>query len=516
MSERRQAIAVLALNTLAFTICFAVWVMNGVMVTFLVEQKVFVLDKAQIGWLLGLPVLSGSILRLPVGMATDRFGGRAVFPVVMLIAAAGAVLASYANGFASLAAASLLFGVAGTGFAVGIAYTSIWFPMSQQGTALGIFGVGNAGAAITSMAAPFLLRALTDGGAAVDRWRLMPRIYAAALVVMSLIFVLAAHDRKVEHARTRTLRQQLAPLKSARVWRFGLYYFLVFGAFVALAQWLIPYYLNVYAVSLATAGLLAAIFTLPSGVIRALGGWLSDKVGARTCMYWVLGTCAIGCLLLAVPRMDITSPGEGVMADGKGTVTAVSPEAIVVGEKVYPLRVRADEPEAREGTLVWPTTRFWQEPAVKVGDQVERKQVLARGVTHIYFQANIWVFTFLVFVVGIAMGIGKAAVYKHIPEYFPKDVGVVGGLVGVIGGLGGFFCPILFGYLLRSTGLWTMTWVFLFVISVVCLLWMHVAIRRMLRERAPRLAERMDSTAEPDGGGEAAPEGTASVPAGGR
>jgi MFS transporter, NNP family, nitrate/nitrite transporter len=489
----RRPVVILGMNTLAFTVCFAVWVMNGVLVTFLVENKVFAFDKAQIGWLLGIPVLSGSIFRLPVGMATDRLGGKVVFPIVLLLAAGGALLASYADGYGSFVAASLLFGLAGTGFAVGIAYTSVWFPMKQQGTALGIFGVGNAGAAITSLLAPTLLRRLTNGGQDLDRWRTFPRIYAAALVVMAIVFVLVARNKTAEHARTRTLRQQLAPLGNLRVWRFGLYYFLVFGAFVALAQWLIPYYLNVYSVSLATAGLLASIYTLPSGLIRALGGWLSDRLGARTVMYWVLGICVLGCLLLVVPRMDITSPGEGVQAAAGGTVTEVTRTEIVIGARRYPIRAgAAPAGQGEEGTLILPTSRFWQEPVVRVGDHVAKKQLLARGVTHIYFQANIWVFTALVFLIGVAMGIGKAAVYKHIPEYFPRDVGVVGGIVGVIGGLGGFVCPILFGYLLRGTGLWTTTWMFLFGVGLVCLVWMHLVVRRMLRARAPHVAEKID------------------------
>ncbi len=519
MTDRRP-LTVLGMNTLAFTVCFAVWVMNGVLVTFLVENKVFAFDKAQIGWLLGIPVLTGSIFRLPVGMATDRFGGKIVFPIVLLLAAAGALLASFADGYGSFVLASLLFGLAGTGFAVGIAYTSVWFPMKQQGTALGIFGVGNAGAAITSLLAPTLLRRLTDDGQHLENWRTLPRIYAVALVAMAILFALVAKNRVVEHARTRTFRQQLAPLLSIRVWRFGLYYFLVFGAFVALAQWLIPYYLNVYSVSLATAGLLASIYTLPSGLIRALGGWLSDKLGARTVMYWVLGICVLGCLFLVVPRMEISSPGEGVQAGAGGTVTEVTATEVVVGDRRYAIQPRAGlPPAAQEGTLILPTSRFWQEPVVRVGDRVTKKQVLARGVTHIYFQANMWVFTALVFVIGVAMGIGKAAVYKHIPEYFPKDVGVVGGIVGVIGGLGGFVCPILFGYLLRGTGLWTTTWMFLFLVSLICLVWMHVVVRRMMRAKAPHLAEKIDEGHEYDREHDREPEhagAPVAAPTGGR
>lgn len=491
MNERGKAGTVLTMNTLAFTACFAVWMMNGVLITFLVENKVFAFDQVQIGWLLGIPVLTGSLLRLPVGMATDRWGGRVVFPIVMLAAALGALALSFADGYTGFVIGSLGFGLAGTGFAVGIAYTSVWFKKQHQGTALGVFGVGNAGSALTSMGAPLLLRWLTDGGKHLDNWRMLPRLYAALLVAMTLLFVVLTENKKVEGATRRTLAEQLRPLRQLRVWRFGLYYFLVFGGFVALAQWLIPYYVSVYGASLATAGLLAAIFSLPSGLIRALGGWMSDKLGARTTMYWVLGACAVGSLLLIVPRMDITSPGESVMARGKGTVTAVSPEAITVGTTTY--RLQQMPPRRALGDdLIWPHLERWQTPAVQVGDPVVRKQLLARGVTHIIFQANIWVFTGLAFLVGIAMGIGKAAVYKHIPEYFPRDVGVVGGLVGVLGGLGGFAGPILFGYLLRGTGLWTSCWMFFAALSLLCLVWMHLVIRRMVRRRAPEVADHME------------------------
>jgi NNP family nitrate/nitrite transporter-like MFS transporter len=135
---------------------------------------------------------------------------------------------------------------------------------------------------------------------------------------------------------------------------------------------------------------------------------------------------------------------------------------------------------------------FGQQPIVEVGDEVSRKQLLAKGETHIYFQANIWIFTALVFVIGILMGIGKAAVYKHIPDYYPNDVGTVGGIVGVLGGLGGFVCPILFGYLLKGTGIWTTTWMFFLALSVGCLVWMHWTIRKMTLKHAPDLAHEIE------------------------
>ena len=298
---------------------------------------------------------------------------------------------------------------------------------------------------------------------------------------MAIVFYLLTTNRKPEAASRRNLIQMLKPLRNLRVWRFGLYYFLVFGGFVALAQWLVPYYVNVYSVTIITAGLLTSIFSLPSGVIRALGGVLSDRFGARSVMYWVLTITAICCFLLLFPKMNIESPGSGIMARTGGTVTAVTDGEIRVGDDAYtvkPVVVR----EVEETDLVLlPLIDSWHEPRVEVGDQVVKRDLLARGITHIYFQANIWVFTALVFIIGIAMGIGKAAVYKYIPEYFPSEVGVVGGIVGVVGGLGGFVCPIIFGRLLKSFGLWTTTWGFFLIVTVISLVWLTLVIRRNSR-----------------------------------
>ena len=265
-----------------------------------------------------------------------------------------------------------------------------------------------------------------------------------------------------------------------------------------MAQWLIPYYVNVYTLSIASAGLMASIFTLPSGVIRALGGWLSDKFGARKIMYWVFGLCLACSVLLIVPRMDIYSPGGGVMSLSKGVVQDVTADTIKVDSKTYTYNPKGPTQDVvkEEGLLILPTAESWQEPVVAKGDTVGKKELLAKGVTHIFFQANVWIFTGLVFVIGIMMGIGKAAVYKHIPDYFPEEVGVVGGIVGVLGGLGGFFCPIIFGYLLRGTGLWTTCWMFFSVLILVCLVWMHRVIQKMMKEKVPELMTQMENGAK--------------------
>jgi len=490
-----KAVKAMLASTFAFLVCFACWTLNGVLVTYLVDNQVYRFDKAQIGWLLGVPVLTGSLVRLPLGVLTDRHGGRIVFTVLLFLSAVPMYFVSHCDSYSDFLLASFGFGLAGGGFAVGIAFTSVWFRQEHQGTALGIFGAGNAGAALTSIGGPQLLRVLTHGGENLEAWRTMPKIYAAGLVVTAVLFYLGTNTKIVDAGKAKTLRQQLAPLKHVRVWRFGLYYFFVFGGFVALAQWLIPYYVSVYTMPIALAGLLAASFSLPSGLVRALGGVISDKFGARRTMYWILAVSVVALVALLVPRMEIESPGEGVMAVRDGVVTAVSPTEVVVGDHNYPVTARRGRlpADTDKGLLVWPVSKSWQEPIVEVGQRVKKKELLARGVTNIFFQANVWIFTFLVMVIGVTTGIGKAAVYKHIPTYFPRDVGVVGGIVGVIGGLGGFFLPIVFGYLLKATGLWTTTWLVLLVLCATCLVWMHVVVTRLIEREAPGLSREMEA-----------------------
>jgi len=471
----------LFLNTTAFTIFFAVWMLNGVLVTFLASNQVFDWGPVEIGWLIGIPVLTGSIFRLPAGMLTDKFGGKPVYGALFFICAVPMYLLSYADSFLTFALCSFGFGLAGVSFAIGIAYTSVWYPKKNQGTALGIFGAGNAGAALTLAFAPTLLNTLTDNGGNIEGWRQLPVYYAALLVAMGVLFLIFSENKRPPNVG-RNMAIMLQPLKDVRVWRFGLYYFLVFGCFVAFSQWLVPYVVNVYYLPLVTAGILAALFSFPSGVIRAAGGWMSDKWGARAVMYWVLGLSVVISLMLIAPKMEINSPGEGILAQRPGVVTEVTNTRIVVNDQIYRLKQSDTNFENLDDSImVVPTKDIWQEAVVEVGQEVKRRELLAKGVTRIYFQANVWIFAGFVIALGSVWGIGKAAVYKHIPDYFPEQVGVVGGMVGVLGGLGGFFCPIIFGYLLEWTGLWTSAWMFMFVLSIICLLWMHQTVMKMSR-----------------------------------
>lgn len=396
---------------------------------------------------------------------------------------------SLVDSFWGFALCSFGFGLAGVSFSIGIAYTSVWYPSEWQGRALGIFGVGNAGAAITTLCAPTLLNYLTNNGQNLEGWRQLPIIYAVAMIVMGIIFLLVAENKKPK-SYAKSFKEMMTPLNNMRVWRFGLYYFLVFGCFVAFSQWLVPYFVNVYYLSLVTAGILAASFSLPSGVLRALGGWMSDKWGARVVMYWVLGGSVLISAALIAPKMDVFTPGKGVMAKRAGVVAQVMSDRVKINGNVYHFSPKSKrEPIMKEAHHFWPQKSVWQEPVVKAGDPVVKKQLLIKGRTHIFFQANIWIFATLVILIGSIWGIGKAAVYKHIPTYFPEEVGVVGGMVGVLGGLGGFVCPIIFGYLLEATGIWTSCWAFMFLISTACLWWMHRVISRMMKAEAPKLAD---------------------------
>jgi len=403
----------LFLNTTAFTVCFAVWMLNGVLVTFLASNQVFDWGPVEIGWLMGIPVLTGAIFRLPAGMLTDRFGGKPVFGSLFFICAVPMYLLSYADSFLEFAVYSFGFGLAGVSFAIGIAYTSVWYPKKNQGTALGIFGAGNAGAALTLVFAPTLLNTLTDNGANIEGWRQLPVYYAAMLAVMGALFFIFAENKKpVAHGRNMTA--MLQPLKDLRVWRFGMYYFLVFGCFVAFSQWLVPYFVNVYYLPLVTAGILAALFSFPSGVIRAAGGWMSDKWGARVIMYWVLGLSVLISFMLVIPKMEIYSKGEGILAQRPGVVTEVTDTGITVDDKVYQLRQSEKEFEdLDDGIMVLPTKDTWQEAVVEVGQEVKRRELLAKGITKIYFQANVWIFAGLVIVMGSVWGIGSRGRGRH-------------------------------------------------------------------------------------------------------
>ncbi|TDE37898.1 nitrate/nitrite transporter [Antarcticimicrobium sediminis] len=418
----------LGLSTISFTACFAVWTIFSIIGIAIKDE--LGLSEAQFGILVATPILTGSITRLFLGVWTEKYGGRLVFSAQMILTALATWALTLADSYTTYLIAALGIGLAGGSFIIGVAYVSRWYDAGHQGTALGIFGAGNVGAAVTKFVAPFVMVAYG--------WHGVAYVWAAGLAIIGVIFFLFAKDdpelvdRRKRGVRAPSMAEQFAPLRNLQVWRFSLYYFLVFGAFVALALWLPHYMIDVYSLDVKSAGMAAAVFSLSASLFRAYGGHLSDKFGARAVMYWTFGFSMILLFMLSYPPTDYVIQGKN-------------------------------------GPIAFSTSM------------------------------GLWPFIAVLFALGFFMSLGKAAVFKHIPVYYPNHVGAVGGLVGMIGGLGGFILPIGFGALLDLTGVYTSCFALLFTLVAVALGWMHLSIRAMERsaqgealDRLPALPEMQD------------------------
>lgn len=410
MPTRYDQTSALSLSTLAFTVCFAVWTIFAI-IGVQIKQDMGLTDT-QFSLLVGTPILTGSLIRLVLGVWADQYGGRPIFMAVMLSSAFFTWCLTYADTYNMMLLTSLGVGIAGGGFVVGIAYLSKWYDKARQGTALGVYGMGNIGAALTKFVAPFVMVAYG--------WHIVVKVWAVALVIMALLYWVMTKDepliaaQKASKAAPKTMREALQPLKKLQVWRFSLYYFFVFGGFVALALWLPRYYVGVYDMNIKQAGMLAALFSVAGSLFRAVGGYMSDKYGARVVMYWTFSVCVICCFLLSYPATDYVIHG-------------------IKGDIAFTLKL------------------------------------------------GFVPFTLILFVLGFFMSMGKAAIYKHIPVYYPDNVGSVAGIVGLIGGLGGFILPICFGIMNDHLNVWTSCFMLMFVIVSIALVWMHITIVIMER-----------------------------------
>ena len=398
-NQEYRAWSVLIMSTLAFTVCFMVWMMFAVIGVPIKQQ--LGLNETQFGILVATPVLTGSLIRLPLGMWTDKFGGRIVFFVLMLATVVPIWLISYATEFWHFLVIDLFVGLAGGSFTVGIAYVARWFPKQRQGLAMGIFGAGNTGAALTKLLAPVIVVGYG--------WTMVPRVYAVLMLVTAIVFWFFTYSEPSHKVGKHvTLREQLAALKDPKVWRYSQYYSIVFGGYVALALWMTKYYVSEYGFDLKTAALLAAAFSIPGGILRAIGGWFSDRFGAHTVTWWVLWISLLCLFFLSYPQSDIT---------------------------------------------------------IKT----------VRGPVTFHFGLDATVFTVILFTLGVVFAIGKASVFKYISDDYPKNIGVISGIVGLAGGLGGFLMPILFGALVDLTGIRSSAFMLMFGIVWVSLMWMYWA-----------------------------------------
>jgi NNP family nitrate/nitrite transporter-like MFS transporter len=396
-ARSRQALSVLVVSTLAFTVCFMVWMMFGVIG--IPIKKALNLNATEFGLLTATPVLTGSLVRVPLGIWTDRFGGRIVMTLLMALTVPAIYLMAYATQFWHFITIGLFVGLAGGSFSVGTPYVARWFPKNRQGFAMGVYGAGNSGAAVNKFIAPAIVVAAG--------WSMVPQVYAAVMLGTVILFWLFSHSDPAHLVPSNvSFTEQLKALKDPRVLKYCQYYSIVFGGYVGLALWMVQYYVGEYGLDIRVAALLAACFSLPGGVLRAIGGWLSDKYGAHSVTWWVMWVSWICLFLLSYPQTDFT------------ILTVNGPATFHIG-------------------------------------------------------LNVYTFTALMAVLGVAFAFGKASVFKYIANDYPTNIGAISGIVGLAGGLGGFLLPILFGALMDLTGVRSSAFMLLYGVVWVSLIWMY-------------------------------------------
>src|SRR5574343_934567 len=410
LQHKRQAWSVLIVSTWSFTVCFMVWMMFCVIG--IPIKKMLDLNATQFGLLTAMPVLTGSLVRVPLGIWTDRYGGRIVMAVLMAVTVPAIWLMSYATAYWHFLTIGLFVGLAGGSFSVGTPYVARWFPKERQGFAMGVYGAGNSGAAVNKFVAPALLVAFG--------WTMVPQVYAAIMLGTVIIFWLFSHSDPAHRVSSNVkFMDQLQALKDPKVLKYCQYYSIVFGGYVALSLWMVQYYVGEYGLDIRVAALLAACFSLPGGVLRAIGGALSDKYGAHSVTWWVMWVSWICLFLLSYPQTDFTI-----------------------------------------ATVNGPTT--------------------------FHIGLNAYLFTGLMFILGIAWAFGKASVFKYISDDYADNIGAISDIVGLAGGMGGFVLPIMFGVLMDLTGIRSSAFMLLYGVVWVSLIWMYFTEVRKTRVLGPQ------------------------------
>lgn len=406
-TQRSKANSILISSTLSFTVCFMVWMIFAVL-GIPIKEKLG-LSQTQFGLLAAMPVLSGSLARVPLGIWTDRYGGRIVFFCLMLFCVPAVFLLQYATSYWQFLALGFWMGLIGGSFSVGTPYVAKWFDREHQGFAMGIFGAGNAGSALNKFIAPALILSLG--------WAMVPTVYTLILLGSAIIFWFTTYSDPAHLVSSSVkLKDQLRLIKDPAVLRYSQYYSVVFGGYVGLALWMVNYYVQEYGFDLKHAAFLAACFSLPGGVLRALGGWLSDKYGAYKVTWAVMWVCWVAFFILSYPQT-----------------------AMVIQTVNGPMQFN--------------------------------------------IHLNATIFTILLFIVGIAMAIGKASVFKFIADDFPNEIGTVSGVVGLAGGLGGFLLPIMFGMLVDFTGIRSSSFMLLYGCVCISLIWMHFSFKPLQKQQ---------------------------------
>lgn len=450
-SEAGARARVLWLSTAAFNLLFAVWLMLGLLSIQIRPE--FGLTDGQLYNLTLVAILAGSLLRFHFGVWTDRFGGRRVMTALLLFTVLPTLLVSQVSGYAQLLVCAALFGVAGNSFAVGIAWCAAWFPKEKQGLALGVFGAGNVGASVTKLVGPVLMAAVPAagflGGVIPGGWRFIPVGYAGLLVLMAAAVWLLSPKEDRTPAKGRSFAETVAPVRNLRVWEYSLHYVVVFGAYVALSNLLPTYYFTNYGAELAAAFGLNDRLVSEFATIKGLTGephaaYLAANPAVKA-------------------DLDVLTRWVGLLA----AVCFVFPASL--------LRPVGGWLSDRFGPQVVMHAVFWGMAA-------------AGGLLTFAAGVGVGAFTAALFVLGVGMGVGKASVYKMIPDAFPKDVGAVGGLVGLLGALGGVLLPLTAAPLQVWTGRPQVVFGVLLALTVVSLVWFSLAealARVRVRVRVP-------------------------------
>jgi MFS transporter, NNP family, nitrate/nitrite transporter len=297
MGRKGEALSVLMVSTLAFTVCFMVWMMFGVIG--IPIKKALNLNSTEFGLLTAMPVLTGSLVRVPLGIWTDKYGGRVVMALLMACTVPAIYLMAHATQYWHFLVVGLFVGLAGGSFSVGTPYVARWFPPKNQGFAMGVYGAGNSGAAVNKFIAPALVVAFG--------WTMVPQVYAAIMLGTLVLFWMFSSSDPAHLVPSHTrFVDQLVMLKDPKVIKYCQYYSIVFGGYVALSLWMVQYYVGEFNLDIRAAALLAACFSLPGGVLRAVGGWLSDRFGAHGVTWWVMWVSWICLFLLSYPQTDFT------------------------------------------------------------------------------------------------------------------------------------------------------------------------------------------------------------------
>src|SRR5580700_11276522 len=310
----------LALSTVCFAICFAAW---GLISAFAPRfQQAFHLTATQTAFLVAVPVLLGALLRVVTGMLADRFGGRAVFSLLMIIVAVPAYIVPVVPSYRMLLYVAFFLGIAGSSFAVGVGFVSRWFPPERQGGALGIYGLGNIGQSAAVFLGPVLAVAVG--------WQSIFRGVAALLVIWGIAFFLLARNSP-KAVRPSSLGAMLQLLSRERLsWVLSLFYFLTFGGFVAFSIYLPVLLKDQFGLKPSDAGFRTAGFVVLATVARPLGGRLADKIGgARVLQIVFIGIIPLALLMAWSSMLPFTVGALGcafLLGNGNGAVFKLVPQ----------------------------------------------------------------------------------------------------------------------------------------------------------------------------------------------